>query len=141
DARLGGAVIRLTGIAVQAGGGRDRDDPRIGHVTRLRSLAPVRGGPARGTERALEVNANHRVPFVLAHVHEHAVADDSRVRDQAVESTEGLERTRHEASGTVPVRDVLGVSYRSAPEPANLLDDGVGRRGRVSGSVDLAAAI
>src|SRR5439155_19705987 len=66
---------------------------------------------------------------------------DSRVRDQAVESTEGLERTRHEASGTVPVRDVLGVRDRFAPEPANLLDDGVGRRGRGSGSVDLASAI
>src|SRR3546814_10767871 len=58
-------------------------------------------------EGALQVHLDDRVPLGLAHVREHAVAQDPGVVDEDVETTEGVDRGADEALGTVPVADVV----------------------------------
>ena len=92
DAGLGGAVVRLAGVAVDARHRRGVDDPGVVRGTRLGPVAPVHGGVVRGRERALQVDADHRVPLVLGHREDHPVAQDPGVVDEHVEAAEQVDR-------------------------------------------------
>ena len=81
----------------------------------------------RRREVALEVHLDHRVPLVLLHVHEHAVAEDPGVVDEDVEAAEALDRRLHHAFGAGEVGDVLAVRDRLAAERLDLADDVVRR--------------
>ena len=91
DAGLGGAVVGLADVAVDARRRRRVDDAGVDLVAGLRPLAPVVGGEVRGAERALEVDLDDGVPLGLGHVDEHAVAQDAGVVDEHVEPAEGLD--------------------------------------------------
>ena len=70
----------------KAGGRRGVDDAGVDRPPALASAPPVGRRPAHGRERALEVDADDRVPLLLGHVEEHAVAQDAGVVDQHVEA-------------------------------------------------------
>ncbi len=82
---------------------------------------------ARRREVALQVDAQHRVPLVLLHVHEHAVAQDARVVDEDVQPAEAIDGLLDHAPGAAEVRDVLAVRDRLAAERLDLADDVVRR--------------
>ena len=109
DAGLRRAVVRLADVAEDARRARRVDDAALHLVARLRALAPVRGGVARGGEVALQVHGDHVVPLRLGHVHDHPVAEDPRVVDEDVEPAEVVDRLLDQALGAVEVGDVLGV--------------------------------
>ena len=95
---------------------------------------------ARG-EGALEVHLDHRVPLRLAHVGEHAVAQDAGVVDEDVEAAEGVDGGLHEALGAVPVADVVGVGDGLAAHGLHLVDHLLGRAGVVALAVHRAAEV
>ena len=91
DAGLGRAVVGLADVAVDA---RRREVLMMRASTvspRLDLLAPVGGGVAGRGEGALEVHLDDRVPLLLGHVDEHAVAQDAGVVDEHVEVAEGVD--------------------------------------------------
>jgi hypothetical protein len=57
----------------------------------------------------LQVDADHRVPFLFAGGEHHAVADEARVVDEHVEPAEGGDRLLDEMVGARPVGNVVGV--------------------------------
>ena len=65
---------------------------------------PVLDGALHRAEGAAEVHADHGVPVVDGHVHEHAVADDAGVGDDGVEAAEGVDGGVDEASRRRPSR-------------------------------------
>src|SRR5207247_944908 len=71
DRRLGRAVVRLPRVAEQARARAEGDDPPVA------PLAHVRAGVAHAVEGALQVHGDDRVPLLLAHVEDHAVAQDA----------------------------------------------------------------
>src|SRR6185295_10934475 len=56
DAGLGGAVVGLPGVAVDARNGRRVDETSIDALTLLRAIAPIRGSVVRGREGPLQVD-------------------------------------------------------------------------------------
>ena len=96
----------------------------------------------RGTERALEVDLDHRIPLGLGHVDQHPVAQDAGVVDQHVEASERGDRLIDQALGAFEVRDVVAVGHRITTGRLDLLDHLVGRsRGGGSRSIHLAAEV
>src|SRR3546814_5459527 len=63
-----------------------RTDTLCPYTTLFRSRRPAQRG-----ERALQVHVDDRVPLVLAHVHQHPVAQDAGVVDEHVDAAEGLD--------------------------------------------------
>ena len=76
-----------------------------------------------GGERALEVHLDDRIPLRLAHVREHAVAEDASVVDEDVEATERIDGGLDEAFGSVPIADVVAVGDRLPTHGLDLGDD------------------
>src|SRR5256885_15444466 len=62
DAFLGRRVVGLAGTPLEPGGGCEGDDPAVA------TLAHVTGRRAHDREVALEVDGDHAVPLLLAHV-------------------------------------------------------------------------
>ena len=83
----------------------------------------MRRGVPRHGEVALEVDAHDRVPLVLGHVGEHAVAHDPRVVDDRVEPPEDLDRLADEVPGSGEVADVVAVHDRRSTRRLDLGDD------------------
>ncbi len=104
DARLGGAVVGLAQVAVDARQRRRVDDPGVDLVAGLGAVAPVGGGVARRGEGALEVDLDDGVPLRLGHVREHAVAEDAGVVDEDVEAAEGVDRLLDQRARRRPSR-------------------------------------
>ena len=73
------------------------------------------------------MNVDHRVPLVLLHVHEHAVAEDARVVDEDVQAAELVDRLLDHPLRAGEVGDVLAVRDRFAAERLDLADDVVSR--------------
>ena len=105
------------------------------------ALTPVGGRPTRRGERALEVDLDDRVPLLLGHVHEHAVAQDAGVVDEHVEAAERLDGGVDEALGALPVGDVVAVGDGLAAHRLDLVDDVLRRAGRLTRAVHLAAEV
>ena len=80
----------------------------------------------RGTERALEMHLDDRVPLLLCHREQHAVAKDPGVVDEYVEGAERVDRLGDEASRAVPRADVVGVGGRLTTGGPDLVDDLLG---------------
>ena len=77
---------------------------------------------------SLEMDGEHRIPFILAHVHEHPVARDPGVVDEDVEAAERFERLPHHAPGRGEVRDVVAVRDRRAAGGVDFRNDLLRRR-------------
>src|SRR5581483_10599897 len=73
DSGFRGAVVRLPDVAEDARRAGRVDDARMQLLAGLRALAPIRGGMAGDREVSLEMDCDDGVPFLLGHVHEHAV--------------------------------------------------------------------
>src|SRR5205823_7794777 len=116
DRRLGRAVVRLPRVAEQARTRAEGDDPPVA------PLAHVRAGVAHAVEGALQVHGDDRVPLLLAHVEDHAVAQDAGAGDERVEAAPPLEGRADEARGAVPGGDRVGVRDGLAAGAADLLD-------------------
>src|SRR5207244_12403550 len=71
DGRLGGAVVGLAGVAPEAGLRAEVDDAAVA------LLSHEDGGRLDRGEVALEVHGHDLVPLLLAHVEDHAVAEDA----------------------------------------------------------------
>lgn len=84
------------------------------------------GGEVGGVEVALEVDADDRVPLVLAHREDHPVAQDARVVDQDVELSVGGDGQLHEFSRLFVVGDVSEVGGRPAARRTDLGGDLLG---------------
>src|SRR2546430_1833890 len=110
DRRFRSAVVRLPGITEQARAGAEGDDSPVA------PLAHVRARVAHAVEGALQVHPDDRVPLLLAHVEDHAVAQDAGAGDERVEAAPGLERRADEARGTVPGGDRIGVGNSLAAD-------------------------
>src|SRR5436309_9071114 len=135
DAVLGRAVVRLPRVAVDARGGRDRDDPPAP------LLAHAAGGVPGAVEGALQVDGDDRVPLLLAHVEDHAVAQDAGAGDERIEAAPGLERRADDARGAVPGGDRLGVGDGLAAGAADLLDHVEGGAARRRAAVERDAVV
>src|SRR5439155_1712702 len=103
------------GITEQARAGAEGDDSPVA------PLAHVRARVAHAVEGALQVDGDDRVPLLLAHVEDHAVAQDAGAGDERVEAAPGLECRAHEARGTVPGGDRIRVGHGLAAGAAYLL--------------------
>jgi hypothetical protein len=80
-------------------------------------------GPAARPERALQVHGDDRVPLLLGHVDEHAVAQDAGVVDDRVQVAERLDRGVDEALRALPRGDAVAVRDRLAAHALDLVDD------------------
>ena len=114
DPRLRRAVIRLADVAEDSGRARRVEHTRAHLLARLRALAPVRGRVPGRREVPLQVDADHRVPLVLLHVHEHPVAQNSGVVDEDVQPPERFDRLVDEPFCPREVGHVLAVGDRLA---------------------------
>ncbi len=65
------------------------------------------------------------VELFLAGVGEHAVADDARVVDQNVETTEGVDRGLDQTGGLLPVGDVGTAGDGFTSGGGDLVDNGL----------------
>jgi hypothetical protein len=107
----------------------------------LRAIAPVRGGMSARSKMTLEVYPHHRVPLVLFCIGEHPVANEAGVVHDDVQITELVESSANEASGTVPVSDVVTVCDRDAARGADLVDDLLSRAAARARPVELDAEV
>jgi len=125
---LRGRVVRLAHIAHQEriGSGADQAAVDRRSAVGLRLLAPVIHGVLDHREVTLHVDADHRVPHVFRHLHDHAVAGEARVVHHDVQIAEGVDRAAHDALGVVPVRDVSERSHGLAAEGFDFLDYSLG---------------
>src|SRR5262249_58853143 len=105
DPRLGGAVVGLPGIAEEPRARAERDDAP-GAL-----LAHRRAGVTDAVERPLQVHREDGVPLLLAHVEDHAVAQDAGAGDQHVEATEALERRGDDPPRRLPAAARLRPPY------------------------------
>jgi hypothetical protein len=85
-------------------------------------------GVARRREVALEVDADHAVPLVLGHVHEHPVAGDAGVVDEDVEAAELVDRLPDHRLRLAEVGDVRAVRDGLTALRLDLGDDLLRRR-------------
>ena len=74
------------------------------------------------------MDPDDRVPVLLGHVEDHAVAQDAGDVDQDVEAPIGVDRLVDDPLGGVMVGDVVGVDGGLAAGLADLLDHLLGRR-------------
>ena len=83
------------------------------------ALLPEHDGRVLGRrEVPLQVYRDHRVPLLLAHVEDHAVAQDACVVDEDVEPPEGVERRLHDALAALHRRHRVVVGDRPGrPRP------------------------
>ena len=93
DARLGGRVVRLAGVALHA---HDRGDVDNGARTRFEHGAHHRLGQV---EAALQIDADDAVPLLLGHAHEQGVVRDARVVDDDVDRAKGFNHFAYETLG------------------------------------------
>src|SRR6058998_3307920 len=135
DRRLGRAVVRLPRVAEQARARAEGDDPPVA------PLAHVRAGVAHAVEGALKVHRDDRVPLLLAHVEDHAVAQDAGAGDERVEAAPGLERRADEARGAVPGGDRVGVGHGLAAGTSDLLHHVEGGTARRHAAVERDAVV
>src|SRR3990170_736820 len=135
DAGLGGAVVRLAGDAAQARDGGEVHDPAV-------ALLPhEHGGRLDRVEVALEVDGDDGVPFLLAHVEDHAVAEDARDVDQDVDAAEGVDTLADHALAAGKFGDAVVVGDRRPTGGAYLLDYLLGGAGVVTAAVDVDAGV
>ena len=108
---------------------------------RLHLLPPVRRREPSGHEVTLQVDVDDRVPLLLGHRHEHAVAQDAGVVHEHVEASEGVDGGAHQRLATGPAGDVVVRRDGFASAGADLLgrllgdlteivDDDLGTLGR-----------
>ena len=123
DPGLGRAVVGLADVAVDARRRRGVDEAGVDVLAGLRPVTPVGGGEVRRAGGALQVHLDDGVPLGLAHVGQHAVAQDAGVVDQHVEAAVGVDGLGDDALGAAPVADVVGVGHRLAAGGDDLVDD------------------
>ena len=123
DAHLGRRIVGLADIADQPGVRGEVD-----HRARA-LLAEVLGRGAGDVEIAGQMDAEHRVPFLRAHLVENAVAQDAGDVDHPVDPAEGIDRLRHHRLGIVPFGDAAAIEYRLAASRRDLVDHPLGRTG------------
>src|SRR3990172_194156 len=113
DTGLGGAVVRLAGVAAQAGNRGEVHDPAVA------LLSHELGGGIDGVEVALEMDVDDRIPLLLAHVEDHAVAQDAGDVDEDVNAAEGVDALPDNVLAALSRGDAVVVGDRVA---AGLLD-------------------
>ena len=82
------------------------------------------------------MNLDDRVPLVLGHVGEHAVAQDAGIVDDHIQLSVGAHRLVDESLGPVPVADIVAVDDCLAAGFADGLDDLVAGRSATAGAVE-----
>src|SRR6266511_2763904 len=123
DPGFRGAVVQLADVAEDAGRARRVDHARGELVARLRALAPMGRSVPRGREVAFQVHLDHRVPFVLFHVDEHAVTQDPGIVDEDVQAAECCDGAVDQALRAGEIGDVLSVRNGRAAEGLDLPHD------------------
>ncbi len=130
DAGFGGAVVRLAEVPHEAGVGGGIDDPARDVV-----VFHVPGGGATAIKRSVEMDGDHRPPFVVFHLGERLVAEDARIVHEDVEATEVLERGLHDPLGAFGVGYGVGVRHGRPARLADLRDHGLRHRGAAAAAV------
>ena len=87
------------------------------------SRAPVRGGVPGGVERALHVRGDDRIPLLLRHVEEHAIAQDAGHVHDDVETAVRVDGLRDHRAHRSVVGDVGVVGAAGAAGGLDLVDD------------------
>src|SRR5581483_1063627 len=95
----------------------------------------------RGAERALQVNADHRVPLLLGHLGEGAVTQDAGVVDENVDLAERLDRVVEQGFAARDRADVGAVGDRLAAAFINRVGDLLCHGGVLAGAVAWAAEV
>jgi hypothetical protein len=121
DAFFGRTVVSLT----------NRSKTRLG--TRIHNdagalLAEHHGGVPNEVEVSLKVNRNHTIPFLFAHVEDHAVPQVSGVVDQDVQPPEIIEGLLDGALAVVVLSDVSIVRHSSTAYRLDFVRDLLRRR-------------
>src|SRR5439155_23957608 len=120
DGRLGGAVVGLAGVAPEAGLRAEVDDAAVA------LLSHEDGGRLDRGEVALEVHGHDLVPLLLAHVEDHAVAEDAGVVDEDIDPPEFVDCGLDDVLPAVHGRDGVVVCDCLVALGLDLGDDLVG---------------
>jgi hypothetical protein len=123
DPELGSGVIGLPDIADQPRGGRHMD------IGARRLFLEERGRRPADVEGALQVNGDHRVEVVRAHLVEVHVAQVAGVVHHRVEPAEAVDRRLDHGACPRPVGDAVMVGDRASARRHDLGRDVLGRRG------------
>ncbi len=134
-AKLGGAVIGLAEIAVQAGGGCRHDDAAIFLVAENLPQGPG------GFDGAHDMDIHHRLEILQFHFGEAFVAQDAGIGDQDIDPAEGIhglfDQMGH--AGIVADRGAIGDGF--AARRLDFGDHRFGSRAIAAGAVERAAQI
>src|SRR5580658_10795536 len=87
------------------------------------------------------MNREDRVEIVLAHIENHAVAQNTGVVDHDIQLAEIVDRTLDDALGGLEIAHALIVGDRLAAGRANFLDYLFGRRSRLSSAVEVTSKV
>ena len=121
EAQLGGRIVGLAEVAVDAGGRSGEDDAAEG------LFAEEGPGGLGHAEGATQVHFHDLVPVFLAHLGEGDVAQDAGVVDQHVHAAKGILGDLHGLLGAFDGRDRLVAGDGLAAHGDDFVDDLVGR--------------
>src|SRR5437016_2247040 len=91
--------------------------------------------------RAAQVDADHGVEVLDAHVEDHAIAQDARVVDNDVDIAKLVDGGLKQVLRAVEVGDVIAVGDGLAAHLADKIDDFAGGAGRAAAAVELGADV
>lgn len=101
--------------------------------------APIGCRVSGGGGMALEMGADHRIPFGLAHIGERAVAQNAGVVDQYIEASKAVDGQLHHSAGIIPIADIVSADAGASAHCLDLSNDRLGRSGVRSRTVQCAA--
>ena len=134
DAALGAGVVGLAKVALLRDGG-DGDDGAEA------LLAHSAGRGASEIEGAVEVDVDHALPLLVAHVDERAITQDARGGDREVDLAVGVEAGLHDAVAGVGIGNVGLEGRRFAACGLDFVDLELSDGGIGAGAVDIDAEV
>ena len=135
DAGLRRAVVRLPGVAAEAGDGGEADDAAEA------LLAHEHGGRLGDVVVAVQVDGDHVTPLILGHVEDHAVAQDAGHVDHDVDAAVGVEGLLDHALAALDRGDGVVVRLRVPAGGFDLPRDLIGRALVAAGAVHVHARV
>ena len=127
---LGCAVVRLTEVSEQAGGGAGVDDAAVA------LLAHQAKGRLTDVQSSLQMDVDHRVDHGVVHLVERLVPQDAGIVDQHVDPAESVQRGLNDRLPTIRCGYGVVVGYRDATEGGDLVDYPVGCGHRGAAAVE-----
>ena len=111
DTCFGGRIICLRHTSKEACARRGGHDASLASIASFVLFAPVSDGVTHRTKCSTQMHTHHSIPFVNAHVDQHAVPHNAGIAHQGIERSKSVNRLRNKSTSTIPIRDVIGVDH------------------------------